>query len=978
MNNSVYHWLGLSLALTNSAIAQEQDPSQTTIEKIQVTGSNIRGVDLEGSQPLQIISAEDIKQSGANSIFELLRDMGQTRGGSGTFSTSESGGTSTSTPAGQAAASLRGLGPSATLTLINGRRVAPSSFAAGTENFVDVNSIPLAAIERIEILATGASAIYGADAVAGVINYILKKDYDKAELNISFQDSTADTDESRKNLNLVWGGQVLGGNLTLFADVYDKNAFSALDRDYTRDPLLVNSYSYLPKLPYPNIYFNSVRDGGVELPNPDCPTPTVRTEFDEDICAYYGNGDDLLDAPVESYSLGLMFNKTLDNVEWNTDLFYSRSKSVAQSSPAGIGTLDDFEGPLVPFSALDIYSESQLEAWLGYSDPFDALWDDPLDTQAGQELVGFAFDARFAAPRRIKNETESFRLVSSLRGDINPDWQWETGFTYSESTSNQEAIAGIYNRYKFHAALHGELCSDGSLASFQNDTLSCASGAPLARFNPFLIGDDANEAILRTAEEFPTRDGKSRVFGIDAKFNGELMPFGDDVIRAAIGLEVRREELEDVPSLNSRADFTNGYLVDVFGFGSSFAKADRTQSGAFAEFYIPITDTLDVQVAGRYDHFNDFGSTFNPKVNFSYRPTDNLVLRGGWATSYRAPSLTQAGIELRTTTSTFDCGANQAIADLYCEGDGVERSPNTLELGNPQLEAEESDSISVGFAWSPTDDTTITVDYWAFEHEKIVDTNMTRVLADAITDASLRHCGLVPTGEIGISYDPDLCLVTDEAGLTIEDDGANLSQILTAWDAFDAPRFVELPLNRDHVIPLENTGTQEVSGLDLDIAHDIELSSGTLSFDLDWTHYLKYDRNKPGSDDIESLIGTFRYPENIANLRIGWSMDKFFSSITARYTDSYEDDVSGLRGREIDELFAIGVLQTDVSRQVKSWTVFDINAGYDFDDSTINVSIGNVFDKAPPIAYGTRRGFDSINHDALGRTVRVSYTYFFE
>ncbi|XOV78262.1 MAG: TonB-dependent receptor domain-containing protein [Aestuariibacter sp.] len=978
MNNSVYGLLGLSFALTPLAFAQSENETTETIEKIQVTGSNIRGIDLEGAQPLQVIGAEEIKKSGADSIFDLLKDLGQTRGGSGTFGTSESGSTSNSTPAGQAAASLRGLGPASTLTLINGRRVAPSSFAAGTENFVDINSIPLAAIERIEILATGASAIYGADAVAGVINYILKKDYEGAELNVSFQDSFEDSDESRKNLNIVWGGQLFDGNVTLFADIYDKNAFTAQDRDYTKDPLLVNSYSYLPKLPYPNIYFNSVRDGGVELPNPDCPQATVRTEFDEDICAYYGNQDDMLDAPVESYSLGAIYNKTIGQMEWNTDIFYSRSKSVAVSSPAPIDNIDDSEGPLVPFSALDIYTGEELEAWLGSADPFDALWDDPIDTQAGQRLFGFAFDARFGTPRTIENETESVRLVSSLSGEFGQSWQWETGLTFSESTSKQQAVAGIHNRYKFHAALHGELCSNGDIAILTDDTLNCSSGSLLGRFNPFLIGDASNDAILQSTEEQPTRDGTSRVYGIDAKFNGEVMEFGADSIRAALGVEYRHEELDDVPSLNSRADFNNGYLVDVFGFGSSFATAERTQVGAFAEFYIPLTESLDVQVAGRFDHFDDFGSTFNPKINFSYRASDNLILRGGWATSYRAPSLTQAGIELRTTTSTYDCGANRAVADLYCEGDGVERSPNALELGNPQLQAEESDSISLGFAWSPTDDTTITLDYWAFEHEKIVDTNMTGILASAIDDASLRHCGLVPTGEIGISYDPDLCLVTDENGLTIEQDGANLTQILAAWNEFDQPRFVELPLFRDHVIPLENTGTQEVSGIDLDIAHDFTLANGTVSVDLDWTHYLKFDRNKPGSDEIESLVGTFRYPENIANMRLGWSTDQFFSSVTVRYTDGYEDDISGLRGREIDELLTLGALDANEQRQVDSWTVIDLNAGYDFEDSTISINIDNLFDKEPPVVYGSRRGFDSINHNALGRTFRVSYTHFFE
>lgn len=970
---------GFLLSPLSIALAQETETNvNSDVERIQITGSNIRGVDLEGTQPLSIISAEDIKKSGANSVFDLLKDLGQTRGGNGTFSTSESGGTSNSTPAGQAAASLRGLGPASTLTLINGRRVAPSSFAAGTENFVDINSIPLAAIERIEVLATGASAIYGADAVAGVINYILKKDYEGAEINVSYEDSTESTDESKKNINIVWGTQAAGGYLTLFADLYDKNAFAATDRSFTKDPVLVNSYSYLSKLPYPNVYFNSARSGN-ELPNPDCPTATTRTEFGEDICAYYGNGDDLLDSELESQSLGLIYTKEFSGLTWATDVFYSRTESVAVSSPAPINQIDDSEGPFVPFSVLDIYTDAQLESWLGSSDPFDALWDDPFDTPAGQELFGFAFDARFQDPRTVEVETDSLRLVSSLKGDWG-DWQWETGITYSESKSDQTAIAGVYNRYKFHAAIAGELCSDGSIASYNaaSDSLACAGGSPLARYNPFQIGNSQNDSILALAQEMPTRKGKSRVYGIDAKFNGEVMEFGDDYIRAAIGIEFRKEKLEDIPSANSRADFDKDFLVDVFGFGSSFAEADRTQIGAFAEFYIPLAENLDMQLAGRFDDFDDFGSTFNPKVGFTYRPADSLVLRASWATSFRAPSLTQAGVELRTTTSTFDCAANQAVADLYCEGFGDERNPNTLELGNPNLEAEESDSYSAGFAWSPTDDTTITVDYWRFDHEKIVDTNMTGILARAIDDASLRHCGLVPAGEIGISYDPDLCLVTDASGRTIEEDGANLTEILEAWDNFDTPRFVELPLFRDHIIPLENTGNQTVEGLDLKLSQDFDLYDGTLGIDVDWTHYLSFERNKPGSDEIEELVGTFRYPENIASARFSWGNDFVYGGISVRYTDGYADDIEGLRGREIDELESLGELDANGNRDISSWTVVDANLGFDFEHSLLNFNIDNLFDEEPPRIYGSRRGFDSINHDALGRTFRVSYTYFFK
>lgn len=964
----------LVAGLFTAGTLQAQTTSEQEVEKITVTGSQIKGVDLEGMQPMVVLSSEDIANSGAATVSELMSQINQTRGGTGSFTTSESGATSTSTPAGQAAASLRGLGPSATLTLINGRRVAASSFASGTQNFVDINSIPLAAIERIEVLASGASAIYGADAVAGVINYILKKDYQGAEINVSYGNSFAGSDEGKYNLNLVWGGEVLGGQVTVFADHFDRNSFHAQDRSYTRDPLLASNYSYLPK-GTPNIYFASSdvadADGNyLELANPNCKTDLVTTEFGEDICAYYRNEDDELLSALESSSAGIIFNKDIGEVNWNTDIFFSRTKSQAVSSPAPINQLDDEEAAWAPLSALDAVPSLIDLVYPQYY--YTTLTGD-------RELLGILYDARFATPRTVEVETNAVRMVSALSGSLN-DWDWETAVTLSKSESEQTAIAGIYNRYKYNAAVNGELCNDGSIADYDydSDSLSCGTGSLLGMYNPFLEGDSSNDALLAMTQEQPTRDGESTVYGWDARISGELFELGDNMVSAAFGADFRKEEITDVPSLNSRARAENEYLVDVYGFGSSLSEADRTQWGLFAEFFIPVTDQLEFQVAGRYDDYDDFGDTFNPKVAFSYRPFEELVIRGSWSTSFRAPSLTQAGVKLRTTTATYDCGANQAVADLYCEGFGDERSPNVLELGNPDLLAEESESISIGLAFSPTTDTTLTIDYWQFEHDDLVDTDMTATLDAAITDHSLRHCGIVPEGEMGISYEEDLCDVTDNAGLTIEEAGANLSEILDAWIEYDDPRFYELPLYRDHVIQLQNTGEQNIKGLDFAFDHRFRLAQGNLSIAVDATHYMEFERNRPGSDDIEELIGTWRYPENIASARISWAQDNFYASLTAQYTDSYADDIDGLRGRNLDELEALGALDENGEREVDSWTTWRANVGYDFDNMNVNLTINNLFDEEPPVAYGSQRGFDSINHNALGANYKLSVTYFFK
>lgn len=964
--------LAIATAITFSGQTQAQTTPEEGVERIEITGSRIKGVDLEGTQPITIISAEDISRSGANSVYELLQDIPQLKGGSGTFSTSESGSTSTSTPAGQAAASLRGMGPAATLTLINGRRIAPSSFAAGTQNFVDVNAIPLGAIERVEILATGASAIYGADAVAGVINYILKDDYQGAEIEASYGNSTASSSDAKTQLNFIWGNQIGNGNITVFADYFDREEFAAQDRDYLANPLLSSSYSYLPKLEnMPNIYYYSSRDGN-EIAAPGCLSELVTTQYGEQICAYYGNQDDVLSAPFESLSTGFMVNQSFENVVWKSDFFYSQTKSKAYSSPAAINQIDDSEGPWVKEDALFIFDNAA-----GENPLLDALYIDPFDSALGQELWGFQFDARFNDPRTIEVESKNLRFVSSLSGQLG-DWDWQTGVLLSQSRSEQEAINGIYNRYKFHAALSGELCDDGSIANLQNNQVTCSSASLRDFYNPFLIGNAQNDATLALTQEKPTRSGKSTVYGVDFSLSGELMTFGSAAVLASFGIEARKEKLSDIPSANAVANADNGYLVDVFGYGSSIAQADRTQLGAFGEFYIPLNDQIELQLAGRYDHFDDFGSTFNPKVSVSYRPLESLMLRAAWSTSFRAPSLTQAGVKLRTTTSSFDCGANQSVADLYCEGDGSLVSVNSLELGNPALNAEESEAVSLGLAFSPTRDTTITFDYWQFDYDEVIDTNMTAVLARAITDHTLRHCGLVPNGSMGISYGEDVCSVSDANGLRIDQAGANLTQILAAYvDEFD-PRSQSLQLYRDHVIALENTGSQEIRGLDIKFDHRFRLASGDLGVKFDLTHYLDFKRNKPGSDEIEQLVGTFRYPENVGRVALSYDMDKFYAVISANYTDSYQDDIEGLRGREIDELIDKGELDSNEQRNVDSWTVVDVNFGFDVNEKLqLRASINNVFDKNPPRVYGSSRGFDSINHDAYGTTYSLGVSYRF-
>ena len=183
---------------------------------------------------------------------------------------------------------------------------------------------------------------------------------------------------------------------------------------------------------------------------------------------------------------------------------------------------------------------------------------------------------------------------------------------------------------------------------------------------------------------------------------------------------------------------------------------------------------------------------------------------------------------------------------------------------------------------------------------------------------------------------------------------------------------------RDHVIPLENTGTQTLAGIDFKFDHRFLFATGNLTLAFDGTHYLEFERNKPGSDAIEKLIGTYRYPENVGRFSIDWDAESYYINLGANYTSSYEDDIEGLRGREIDELAELGELNDELKRNVDDWLVWDLSAGYFINDSlSIRARIDNIFDKEPPKLYGSSRGFDSINHNAYGSRYTLSLSYRF-
>lgn len=946
--------LALAVALSGgslSAYAQQtsEKAEDKDLEVIQITGSNLKGVDLEDAQPLISIDAESIRNSGANTISELLQNLGVTRGGTGSFNTSTSGATSNSTPAGQAAASLRGLGASSTLTLVNGRRIAASSFAAGNTNFVDVNSIPLSAIKRIDVLPTGASAVYGADAVAGVINYILRDDYDGLELNFGYGDSDAPSNDTVIQLSAIYGHNFDNGNITVFADYYERDAFSYEDRDITR-----TTFSPATTSTFPRLYWRDTQDE-LAVVDPSCPAELQTNDadfggFGDGFCAFDPNPLTQVFPELETYSAGLTTNfEFSDSLQFFGEMLYSHTESNATSNSARFRSESDLSRVRVPVDHPNFPS-----AWLDEIFPSDA---------SSVQIQG-----RFNAPREISVETDAIRFLAGLRGEWN-DWEWESALNYSRSESEQRAVAGIYNRFTFNAALFGELCADGST--------NCTPGVDGLFFNPF-GGQTGNEQVLDIIQENPTRDGKSEVLGWDVRFNGVIGELWGNDIASAFGAEIRREEISDNPSEQAVARLENDYIVDVIDFGSSRVSADRTQWAVFAEFNFPITDKLDVQAALRYDHFDDFGGDANPKITARYRATEELVLRGSWATSFRAPSLSQAGAELRTTSFSARC--LDPYKDAFC-GDAAELNPNSLEVGNPDLQAEEANSFGLGMAWSPTKDITTTLDFWMYKHENVVEVDAESFLTQAYNNPEeFLFCGLVPEGSLGISIDPFYCTfdVDGTEGETLTSDQLAVLEGLGVNDL----------LFRDHVLQLENTGEQETSGYDFTYTQYIDDTQwGDFRITADVTRIFSFKRDRTRLSGQEQLAGTFRYPKLLGSASLRWNKDAWSAGVTALYTDGYDDEIFSLS--DFDFLYIeqnSGVtLYDDVDgdlvpreRDVSSWLTFDAFVGYEASENLyLRLTVNNLTSKEPPFVYGGYRNVDFINHDSMERFFRLSATLTF-
>lgn len=725
-------------AMAQEAGSKDAKPTVKTLDQVTVTGSRIKRVEIEQALPITSITKQEIDAQGITSAEQLLMYLNIASNGSDNLASNA--GIVQDTLRGDngvSGANLRGQGSDATLVLLNGRRVATHGLKGRA---VDLNSIPFAAIERVEVLRDGASAIYGTDAIGGVINFITKRDYQGAQV-------TGFVDVTEEGGGNVYRSSLLFGHGDLDKDGW--NAFGTLsvkrntilrgdDRDFSNTfqpdrglspdtrgtPFAtvfslgtsgVGSTSLLKggvfepgnatRLTAVNIY-NLPGAEGCEAAGPNMGPYAYRSWnslSSKYACAWDYPAAAVIQQPVDS----------VDFIGRATFRIGEQHEAYVELTGSKVKVAKTFEPNQISSSTSTAATSLGPTTWYPLNATTKATYDKVYNALAayfgaGQLNYGAPIAYRWrcmaCGPRQIETTTDSYRFVAGIGGMLG-DWTYDVGL--SRASSKSESILGTGFHY--------------------TDALKAALGSGL--INPFLAPGQAQSAEAMAALDAASAagvklyGGESIVTELDASVSGELgfftLPGGS--IAMAAGIDLRREEYKfDGDQRTDKRAVFNAPFDDANALGD----VSRDIKAAYVEFNLPVFKNFDLNLAGRYDDYSGFGSTTNPKVSFRYKPFDSLLFRGAYSTGFKVPNFNQlyngisevqyTGQDLADPATCPSGKANPSVAG--CE---IIR-PVELFGGNPQLAPEESTQKSFGLVYSPMDRFNIALDWWEIERTNTI------------------------------------------------------------------------------------------------------------------------------------------------------------------------------------------------------------------------------------------------------------------
>ena len=703
-----------ALLHAGSAVAQEQ------LERVEITGSAIKRIDAETAVPVTVLQADDLRKEGITTAEEVLRKISSSQS---QFTTVASVGAQTG---GASFADLRGLGQNKTLILLNGRRLANSAVSgAGNSSAADLNAIPFAALQRVEVLRDGASALYGTDAIGGVINFITKREFTGGVFSLGTDDPQHGAGK-RYNGSFSFGtGDLDTDKVNLFGVLtYQKqNEITGPDRPYFSARSVKTS---------PTTFPGQYNQGGkVENPLfPGCNAPAgipLSSGGGDKSCGYlYAREVDIV--PVDE-RMSAYFNGTAklsDDARLKVEYFITDFRNTTRISG-------------VPYGAVGINPGTAYYPGNGITPLPQAFTLDPTYTSGSLPsgslpgAVRLKWRDEISGGRQDQDDVTQQRFVASLEGEA-AGWDYQTGLTYNGNQLDHSLVGGYTNNQLITQDLLNGVINPFSL-------VQSAAGA---------------QAIATAAATGSIYKAKGQVYQADAKGSREIGDFfGSGRASAiAVGTEFRHEQYS-----NNATAFAN-QVVSSTGFDPRVqVDAQRNVAAVFSELNVPILSTLDVTAAARFDHYGDFGSTTNPKAGFRFQPFQALLFRGSYSTGFRAPALFELNSPL-----TFSNAADNLNDPVRCPNGvpiaGASESDNcavqfiTQAGGNQKLKPEKSKNLTFGMLFEPVKDARFGADLFYIKLRQSIGTLQdTTVFANPTKYASYFH--RAPDGSL--SADQSLC-----------------------------------------------------------------------------------------------------------------------------------------------------------------------------------------------------------------------------
>lgn len=937
---------GLSLAPA-TVFAESADNAE--IEEIVVTGSFIRGTPEDAALPVDVLSLEDFQDQGNPTITELVRNLGIANGNIGeTNQFNASGGQGNE---GVATINLRGLGSARSLVLINGRR-----HVAQPSSGVDISAIPSVAIERLEVLKDGAAALYGSDAIAGVVNFITRDDMDGGEIRVSGQ--AIDDSDGDYELGGIWGFSGDRARFTVAAEYSRRNKLRIRDRDWAIRPQADNPQGGYSTIGNPGRLFPVSASTGGFVPSADPGCGAVGGTVAGSVCFFQFTQFDNLIEEQDTYKLFSEFNYDInENVEFHIEALYSKmdmpdwntspsyppqslfgpDRAVPLDHPGLLDLQTRFPG-VIPADTVALFSVSRMTGWGGF----------------------------LGEPEDGTRETDTYRLSTGLNGSLFDD---AIGFDFAISWSKRDRRTTGPDMFveRMAFALNG-------LGGAGCDPVNGTPGVgPCSYYTPFsnavrgnaITGEanpNANPDLVATNEAlFPWlvtdlgTETSTELLVWDLTFNGESgIELGGGNVGWAAGIQARNEQFERQPDAINNLDanpcpFTldesvnRGFTADLncssptglFAFlsGSSPTSTERTVYGGFFELALPFSETFDAQLAVRYeDYGGNVGDTIDPKLALRWQATNNLAFRASVSSTFRGPP--QPFLDDRTTSLQF-------IAPVVAF-----KAVDTV--GNQDLDPETAITTNFGVIFD-TDRFYGSIDFWQFDFK---DPFQVENFNAILTAYGANGC---TPGGAGVGS-----TVCSQLGSSL------VFQDGSAGNLTDIERLEVSIINGTDIT---------TNGIDWLAEYDFDVAGGLLTVGTQGTHTLEYDVDDFETGDGVFLLSGGDFAGNLndnnnaltpivdlqANVFVKFAAGNHRAQVIGRYWGEYDDPGAIATLQEVDSQFTVDLTY---------------NLSLMEDQLNVNFSVFNLFDEDPPRTQ-TDLNYDPYTHSAFGRMIKLGLQYRF-